>query len=152
MLRDYVAGGGTVVITGPAPTGLDAMGTARGEYALADVLGFRKADPLPERKENRFGAGTCHYLRGPGLSYLSSTDQASADRLLAPVRAAAPPAVTLQGDRRIHLEVGGSVTTPSSSWSTSPTSATLRAPSGSLRPRARCRSPSLRASRCSPPR
>lgn len=107
VLRGFVSGGGTVVITGPAPTGLDQFGSARGEYALADVLGFRKADPLPATKENRFGAGVCHYVRNLiGKSYLASTDQPSADQLLAPVRAAVTPAVTLTGDRRIHLEVG----------------------------------------------
>lgn len=106
VLRDFVAGGGTVVITGPAPTGLDELGTARSEYALADVLGFRKADPLPTTKQNRFGAGTCWYVQKlVGKSYLASTDQASADQLLGPVTAAAPPQVTLSGDRRIHLEV-----------------------------------------------
>lgn len=47
VLRSFVGGGGTVVITGPAPTALDAFGTARTEYALADVLGFRRADPVP---------------------------------------------------------------------------------------------------------
>ncbi|MET9417633.1 hypothetical protein ABZY03_26295 [Streptomyces klenkii] len=106
VLREYVAGGGTVVITGPVPTGLDELGTARGEFALADVLGFRKGDPLPASKQNRFGAGTCWYVKDlAGHSYLAKTDQASADQLLAPVRAAAPPAVELTGDRRIHMEV-----------------------------------------------
>ncbi|WP_234366258.1 hypothetical protein [Streptomyces albireticuli] len=107
VLRGFVNGGGTVVITGPAPTGLDRFGSARAEYALADVLGFRKADPLPATKENRYGAGFCHYVRNLiGKSYLASTDQPSADQLLAPVRAAVTPSVTLTGDRRIHLEVG----------------------------------------------
>ncbi|RLU81581.1 hypothetical protein CTZ27_32355 [Streptomyces griseocarneus] len=106
VLRDYVAGGGTVVITGPAPTALDELGTARSEYALADVLGFRKADPLPATKQNSFGSGTCWYVQQlAGKSYLATTDQPSADRLLAPVTAAAPQDVTLTGDRRIHLEV-----------------------------------------------
>ncbi|MEU1817761.1 hypothetical protein ABZ543_21560 [Streptomyces roseifaciens] len=106
VLREYVAGGGTVVITGPAPTALDGLGTARSEYALADVLGFRKGDPLPASKQNRFGSGTCWYVKNlAGLSYLTGTDQASADQILAPVLAAAPPSVRLTGDRRIHMEV-----------------------------------------------
>lgn len=107
VLRDFVSGGGTLVITGPAPTALDQVGTARGEYALADVLGFRKGDPLPASRENRFGAGTCRYFKSLlGRACLSATDQTSADTLLGPVRTAAPAAVTLAGDRRIHLEVG----------------------------------------------
>lgn len=106
VLRDFVAGGGMVVITGPAPTALDQWGTPRGEYALADVLGFRKADPLPASKDNHFGKGTCRYVKDlPGLGFLSSSDKAGAERLLGPVRAAAPPAVTLAGDERIHLEL-----------------------------------------------
>ncbi len=106
VLRGFVAGGGTVVVTGPAPTALDELGTARGEYALADVLGFRKGDPLPATLQNRFGSGVCWYVKDrPGHSYLAKTDSAAADRILAPVRAAAPPAVTLTGDSRIHLEL-----------------------------------------------
>ncbi|MEV4740696.1 hypothetical protein [Streptomyces sp. NPDC049555] len=108
VLRGYVSGGGTVVVTGPAPTALDEYGAARGEYALADVLGFGRADAAPASKRHAFGAGTCHYVRDlAGLKYLTATDQASADALLGPVREAAPPAVTLAaGDRRIHVEAG----------------------------------------------
>ncbi|MGW1200208.1 hypothetical protein ACWD4B_30870 [Streptomyces sp. NPDC002536] len=107
VLRGFVAGGGTVVITGPVPTGLDELGSVRQEFALADVLGFGKADPLPDSRQNRFGSGTCWYFKDlPGRSYLGRTDRAVADRLLAPVRAAAPAAVTLTGDDRIHLELG----------------------------------------------
>ncbi len=96
-----------MVITGPAPTALDELGAARSEYALADVLGFGRADVPPTSKRNRFGSGTCWYVKDlVGLKYLTATDQASADLLLGPVREAAPPAVTLSGDRRIHLEVG----------------------------------------------
>ncbi|MGW5532549.1 hypothetical protein ACWESE_37270, partial [Streptomyces xanthochromogenes] len=105
-LRAFVDGGGTVVVTGPAPTALDAFGTARAEYALADVLGFRRADPLPAAGRHAYGAGTCWYFKDlPGLSYLAHTDAQSAERLLEPVRAVAPPAVSLAGDRRIHLEL-----------------------------------------------
>ncbi|MFG2178496.1 hypothetical protein ACGFLS_07225 [Streptomyces abikoensis] len=107
VLRGFVAGGGTVVITGPAPTALDELGTARSEYALADVLGFRKGDALPDGKQNRFGAGTCRYVKSlPGHAYLDTADKAAGELLLAPVRAAAPPSVTLSGDDRIHLEMG----------------------------------------------
>ncbi|MEV4441874.1 hypothetical protein AB0K09_23265 [Streptomyces sp. NPDC049577] len=107
VLRGFVSGGGTVVITGPAPTALDELGTARAEYALADVLGFRKADALPASRRNTFGAGTCMYVKALlGHGYLATTDRAAGDELLAPVRAAAPPAVTLTGDQRIHLELG----------------------------------------------
>ncbi|MFH9424005.1 hypothetical protein [Streptomyces sp. NPDC017529] len=106
VLRSYVAGGGTVVITGPAPTGLDERGDARSEYALADVLGFRKADPVPATKRTAFGQGTCWFFKDLlGLKYLSRTHQPTADTLLGPVRAAAPPAVTLTGDPRVHLEL-----------------------------------------------
>ncbi|PJN04943.1 hypothetical protein CG740_03465 [Streptomyces sp. CB01201] len=106
VLRAFVNGGGTVVVTGPAPTALDAFGTARAEYALADVLGFRKADPLPATSRHSYGAGACWYFKDLlGLSYLAHTDTPSADRLLDPVRTAAPPAVSLAGDRRIHLEL-----------------------------------------------
>ncbi|MFF0969269.1 beta-galactosidase trimerization domain-containing protein [Streptomyces sp. NPDC003703] len=106
VLRDYVTGGGTLVVTGPTPTSLTEYGTARTEYALADVLGFGAADPQPETREHAVGAGTCHYVKDlAGLRYLGKTDQATADRLLGPVRAAAPPVVGLTGDPRIHLEL-----------------------------------------------
>ncbi|WP_372405850.1 beta-galactosidase trimerization domain-containing protein [Streptomyces luteireticuli] len=108
VLRGYVAGGGTVVVTGPAPTGLDELGAARAEFALADVLGFRRKDPVPATSQNRFGAGTCWYFKDLlGKTFLTATGQADATQLLAPVRQAAPPAVTLSsGDRRIYLEAG----------------------------------------------
>ncbi|MFJ2581619.1 hypothetical protein [Kitasatospora aureofaciens] len=113
LIRGYVQGGGTVLITGPAPTALDQFGTPRTEFALSDVLGLKKADPLPASRKTTFGTGTCWYVQSlPGLSYLTTTDQASADQLLAPVRQSAPPAVTLTGDRRIHLEarvLGGDI-------------------------------------------
>ncbi|MBA8928323.1 hypothetical protein BC739_005540 [Kutzneria viridogrisea] len=103
VLRGFVAGGGTLVVTGPNPTGLDQFGTTRTEFALSDVLGLRRADPLPASKQN----GTCWYHKDLlGLNYLTKTDQASADLLLGPVLRAAPPTVGLAaGDPRIHLEV-----------------------------------------------
>ena len=62
--------------------------------------------PLPAEHSHAFGAGTCRYVKDLlGLSYLAHTDAASADRLLAPVRAAAPASVSLTGDPRIHLEL-----------------------------------------------
>ncbi|MFE2412725.1 hypothetical protein ACFXDE_30735 [Kitasatospora sp. NPDC059408] len=113
VLRDYVRAGGTVLITGPEPTGLDGLGARRAEFALADVLGLSRAGELPDTNRNAYGAGTAWYVKAlPGLSYLTGNDQASADRLLAPVRQSAPPAVTLAGDRRIFLEarrLGGDV-------------------------------------------
>ncbi|MFJ2581620.1 hypothetical protein [Kitasatospora aureofaciens] len=105
VLRGFVSAGGTVVITGPNPTGMDELGGRRAEFALSDVLGLRRADPLPATGQNAYGAGTCWYVQSlPGRSYLTTTDQASADQLLTPVRQSAPPAVTLAGDRRIFLE------------------------------------------------
>lgn len=106
VLRGWVAAGGTAVITGPAPTALTELGAARDEFALADVLGFRKRDPLPATRENRFGSGTCHYVKDlPGRAFLTAAGQADPGALLAPVLAAAPPAVTYSGDRRVHLEL-----------------------------------------------
>ncbi|MEV7027705.1 hypothetical protein, partial [Kitasatospora sp. NPDC093558] len=105
VLRGYVAAGGTIVTTGPNPTGLDQLGAQRTEFALSDVLGLSRANPLPDTNRNAYGAGTAWYVKSlPGLSYLTKTDQASADQLLAPVRQSAPPAVTLAGDPRIFLE------------------------------------------------
>ena len=42
LIRQYVSGGGHIVVTGPNPTGLDEYGTAQANYLLADVLGFNK--------------------------------------------------------------------------------------------------------------
>ncbi|MFF2750638.1 hypothetical protein ACFVVA_34535 [Kitasatospora sp. NPDC058048] len=105
LLRGFVAAGGTIVITGPAPTALDELGGQRTEFALSDVLGLRRADPLPATRQNSYGSGSCWYVKAlPGLSYLTKTDQASADQLLTAVRQSAPPEVTLAGDRRIFLD------------------------------------------------
>ncbi|RJQ66904.1 hypothetical protein D5S17_34505 [Pseudonocardiaceae bacterium YIM PH 21723] len=103
MLRNFVSGGGTIVLTGPAPTGLDQLGSSRADFALADVLGLHRTDALPASKKNAFGQGTCWYFKDLlGKSFLGN--QSTSDQLLAPVRAAAPAFVTVTGDRRIHLE------------------------------------------------
>ncbi|MBD0689874.1 hypothetical protein [Streptomyces sp. CBMA123] len=92
VLRGFVAGDGTVVVTGPAPTALDELGGRRAEFALSDVLGLRLADPLPASRRNSYGSGTCWYLKAlPGLSYLTTTDPGlgrPTARRRTPVRAA----------------------------------------------------------------
>ncbi len=40
IIRQYVAGGGRIIITGPDPTGMDEYGDDRPDPALADVLGL----------------------------------------------------------------------------------------------------------------
>jgi hypothetical protein len=46
IIRQYVSGGGTIIITGPDPTGMDEYGDDRPDPALADVLGLtRESQP-----------------------------------------------------------------------------------------------------------
>jgi hypothetical protein len=57
IIRQYVRGGGTIVITGPDPTGMNEYGDNRADPALADVLGLtREMDPsLGGRTPNQAG-------------------------------------------------------------------------------------------------
>jgi hypothetical protein len=105
ILRQYVQGGGKVIVTGPNPTGMNQFGDNRTEYALADVLGFSKAVPPPASRQNTFGLGACSYFSSLlGGQYLKSGTQAAYDSLIGAVLRAAPAFVTLAGDPRIHLE------------------------------------------------
>ncbi len=105
IIRQFVAAGGMVVITGPNPTGLNEFGDVRAEYALADVLGFSKRTPPPATKEANFGAGKVFYfLELPGWQYLRGTTQADYDKLIGSILSAVTPLVTTSADRRVHLE------------------------------------------------
>lgn len=45
IIRQYVAGGGTIILTGPDPTGMTEYGDDRPDPALADVLGLTSEAP-----------------------------------------------------------------------------------------------------------
>jgi hypothetical protein len=105
ILREYVRAGGSILITGPNPTGLNALGDTRSEFALADVLGFSAAQPLPSSKLNQFGLGTCSFFSDlPAGDYLRSDLQTAYNKLTADIQRVVPPFVQVAGDRRVHLE------------------------------------------------
>jgi hypothetical protein len=105
IFREYVRGGGSILISGPNPTGSTALGDPRSEFALADVLGFSATAPLPSSKLNRFGLGTCMFFSDlPGGDYLRSDLEAAYTKLTAQIQRVVPAFVTLSGDRRVHLE------------------------------------------------
>jgi hypothetical protein len=105
LLRQFVKTGGTIVITGPDPTGLNEYGDPRPEYALADVLGVSKRGRLPNRHEAKFGEGAVFLFSDlPGQQYLLNSRPADYEKLIDPVLQSVTPVVSLDGDRRIHLE------------------------------------------------
>ena len=104
IIRRFVQAGGTIVITGPDPTGLNEYGDTRTDYALADVLGFSRRS-RPAGKENSFGAGKAFYFGDlPGKKYLKDGTRAEYEKLIGAVLRGVTPFVTIDGDRRIHLE------------------------------------------------
>jgi hypothetical protein len=105
IFREYVRAGGSMLITGPNPTGLNGLGDARSEFALADVLGFSITQPLPSTMLNQFGLGTCRFFSDlPGGDYLRSDLQTSYTKLTDEIQRVVTPFVTVAGDPRVHLE------------------------------------------------
>lgn len=108
LIRQFVNSGGTLVITGSNPTGLNEYGDARPDYALADVLGFHADDDASAVQRGRFGSGGVVAIAAlVGKQYLDGDDAAAYDALVAAITPAAQPTVTTDADRRVHLEVTG---------------------------------------------
>ena len=106
MLRQYVLNGGNLVVTGPNPTGLDEYGTARSEYALADLLGFGKSDPLPAETQNSYGAGHVRFYSALlGKDYFVSSGASALQTLSDAVHASSTIPLTTNADRRVHFEL-----------------------------------------------
>ncbi|MFA8328921.1 hypothetical protein ACEPT7_05610 [Burkholderia ubonensis] len=105
LVRQFVNGGGTIVVTGPNPTGLNEFGDARADFALADVLGFHKGGALPASRQAAFGAGRMVYFSDlPGKQYLLNGMQADSGRIVGALAGSAVPVVATDADRRIHVE------------------------------------------------
>jgi hypothetical protein len=64
MLSEYVAAGGNMLITGPAPSSLDDVGKSRSKLALAQLLGFDvgQIPPINSRHVNHHGKGRVTYV------------------------------------------------------------------------------------------
>ncbi|MCI5195498.1 MAG: PKD domain-containing protein [Candidatus Electrothrix sp. AW5] len=106
ILRQYVANGGNLIVTGPKPTGLDEYGTARSDYALADLLGFTKNDPLPAEAQNTYGNGTVlFYSDLLGKQYFVSSNAEAGQALSDAVKATSNLPLTTDADRRVHFEL-----------------------------------------------
>jgi uncharacterized membrane protein YgcG len=106
ILRQYVQNGGHLVVTGPNPTGLDEYGTARSEYALANVLGFGKSDSLPAETQNSYGRGTVLFFSTMlGKPYFVNNDASAHQKLVAAIQATSTIPLTTTADRRVHFEL-----------------------------------------------
>ncbi|MCW5212610.1 cadherin-like domain-containing protein, partial [Desulfobulbus sp. TB] len=106
ILRGYVANGGNLIVTGPNPTGLDEYGTARSDYALTDLLGFTKNDPLPAEAQNTYGNGTVlFYSDLLGKQYFVSSNAQAGQALSDAVKTTSNLPLTTDADRRIHFEL-----------------------------------------------
>jgi hypothetical protein len=106
ILRQYVQNGGHLVVTGANPTGLNEYGTARSEYALADLLGFHKSDPLPAESLNFYGAGSVRFYSALlGKDYFVNSGVYSLQTLSDAIHANSTVQVTTSADRRVHFEL-----------------------------------------------
>lgn len=107
-LTAYTSGGGHLVATGPNPSGWDEYGTARSEYALADVLGVAKAAPLPLSTVQHTGSGQAWFFRDLlGKKYLTNaTDAAAAaSTLITAIDATTTPWLTTNANKKVHFEL-----------------------------------------------
>ena len=105
LLKQYVQQGGHLIITGPNPTGLDEYGNSRSNYALADVLGFNKSDPLPSSTTHNFGTGTISYYSSRlGKQYLVNNTASARSTIANNVRANSNINISTNADRRIYAE------------------------------------------------
>ena len=104
-LRLYVQQGGQLIVTGPNPTGMNEYGTTRGNYALADLLGFNRWDALPNTKVQNYGSGKTHYFSAPlGKQYLSNSLTSARTTLANKVRSTSTVNVTTNADDRVYVE------------------------------------------------
>lgn len=105
LLREFVKQGGTLVITGPNPTGLNQYGEIRDNYALSDLLGFSKTDSLPIEKIHTFGAGQTHYYQERlGKQYLVQKDKNARATLSKIIRESTLIDLSTDADDSIHIE------------------------------------------------
>lgn len=106
QLRQFVSQGGTLIITGPNPGGMDQYGSSRSNYALADVLGFNAGGALPQENLNTFGSGKAQYFAARlGKDYMVNGSDSTRATLAAAVRSNADVRLQLSGDDRIHAEL-----------------------------------------------
>lgn len=108
LLRSYVDAGGHLIATGGNPTGWDQFGSARAEYALADVLGVSKSGALPATKTQPFGAGEARLISElPGSMYLTNAPGAAeaAATFMSAVGATTSAWLTTDADKRVHFEL-----------------------------------------------
>lgn len=106
VLQEYVWNGGNLIVTGPNPTGLDEYGSELPEYALADVLGFSKSDPLPEQAQHQYGAGEMiFYSALLGKSYFVTSDASALATLSGAVEQTSTIPLSTDADRRVHIEL-----------------------------------------------
>lgn len=107
ILRQYVANGGNLIVTGPNPCGLDEYGTVRSNFALADLLGFSKGGALPVENENTHSSGAkMHFFSSLlGKDYFVSNDASALQKLSAAIQATSAVPLITDADRRIHFEL-----------------------------------------------
>lgn len=106
LLRQYVADGGHLLVTGPNPGGMNDFGVHRSEYALADVLNITNNAELPSEQFNTFGEGGAYYFAELlGKDYFATSNTSARQKLADTLRTVSSPPVTIDSDDRIHLEL-----------------------------------------------
>ena len=104
-LRQFVQQGGRLVVTGPNPTLMDQYGTARSNYALADLLGFNYGDTVPSSKVQAFGSGETYYFSERlGKTYLTQNTASARSAISNAVLGASTVNVTTNADDSVYME------------------------------------------------
>lgn len=105
IIRHFVYEGGTLLVTGPNPTGWNEYGDERPDYALADVLGISRRAQQAVPGGRAYGAGRCVYFPDlPGLQYLRNSTRSAYERVIGTVRQSSPVLLTTDADPRVHIE------------------------------------------------
>ena len=104
-LRVFVQQGGRLIITGPNPTLLDEYGTARSNYALADLLGFNYGDTVPVTNVQSYGSGETYYFADRlGKDYLTNETASSRNSIANAVRGASTITVNASAADSVYME------------------------------------------------
>ena len=108
LLREFVKGGGNLIITGTLPTGLDGHGTPRKSLALADLLGFDLASlpAVDARRQRVHGVGRVHHENALlARRYLRTGDAGALRRVGAMLAATTSSPLTTDALSAVHLEL-----------------------------------------------
>jgi fibronectin type 3 domain-containing protein len=113
IIKAYVDNGGHIIVTGPNPSGWNAVGSYRNEYALSAYLGIDKvALPPPVvpgiQRIQSHGSGEARYFSDLlGKKYFTNAIDApaAAASLLEAINFTSTPWLITNADKKVHMEL-----------------------------------------------